>query len=417
MRYLIALFPVIPPRTWSEAAMSLGSRTPRTASGFAVLTLAALAGCHAMPVARVAPSPNRPQSTLATASRAALLSATVAMDPPSEMSSIEPVTSPASSLTLAATPDEPSTVASKPQPTPLLDAALERAKGLDDVGVAGRTKPSPPSEPSPDSTPPPEAGPPKPEPIAIAAATIPAAPAPTPDPVESKPKEPEPARPEDLWRDGVRRLGSLARAKLEQSGGSPAPSPWGLRARVLAWLAEPDLDPDLGHREADGVRAVLRALDEAPGEPPRRGDEVRSAVLVLEDKAPLEIVDLRLCSKVEKFGDFEPFEPPVRKAGQPVILYCEVDGLRFEQTSAGFRTRIAAQFEILPEGGGAPILARSLGTAEETCRRRRRDYYVAYRLVLPRPLPPGDYRFRLTVKDLTADRSASREVSFAIARD
>ncbi len=252
-------------------------------------------------------------------------------------------------------------------------------------------------------------------------ATTPAA-GPRADRVEPKPaKEPEPARPEDLWRDGVRRLVGLARARLEQSpaGGSTAtaPSPWGLRARVLAWLAEPDIDPDFGQHEADGVRAVLRALDDAPAPSPSRGDEVRAAVQVIEDKAPLEIVDLRLCSKVDGFGDFESFEPPVRKAGQPVILYCELDGLRFEQTSAGFRTRIATQLEILPEGGGPPILTRSLSTAEETCRRRRRDYYIAYKLVLPRPLPPGDYRIRVTEKDLTADRSATREVSFAIARD
>ena len=399
--------------------MTLGSRSLRAGSGFAVLmTIATLAGCRGMPVAGIAPSPNRPQSTLASASRAALLSATVAMDPPAEMSSIEPVKTSPSSLTLASDPEEPVRPGPiKPEPTPLLDAALERAKGIDERTASETTKPPTPAEPSPGPIEPPAAIPPKPEPVAVAVAPSPPAPVPNNDQVEPKAREPEPARPEDLWRDGVRRLGGLARAKLEQSGGSNPPSPWGLRARVLAWLAEPDLDPDLGQREADGVRAVLRALDDAPGESPRRGQDVRSAVVVLEDKAPLEIVDLRACSKVDGFGDFEAFEPPVRKAGQEIVLYCEVDGLRFEQTSAGFRTRIAAQLEILPEGGGPPIQARSLSTAEETCRRRRRDYYVAYKLVLPRPLAPGDYRIRLTAKDLTADRSATREVAFAIAKD
>ena len=208
---------------------------------------------------------------------------------------------------------------------------------------------------------------------------------------------------------------SLAKARVEQSGGSG--TPWGLRARVLSWLAEPDIDPDHGQIEADGVRAVLRVLDEAPAEGHRRGDEVRAAVQAIEDRAPLEIVDLRLCSKVERFGDFEPFDPPVRKAGQPVIIYSEVDGIQHEATSGGFRTRLAAQVEIVAEGGGSPILTRSLGTAEEVCRRRRRDYYIAYKLVLPRPLAPGEYRLRLTEKDLTSDRSATRDVAFAIARD
>ena len=390
--------------------MTLGSRTRRINWGLAASTIVSMVGCHAMPLSKLAPLPNRPQSALASVGRAALLPATVAMDPPSEMSSIEPVGTAPASLTRAENPAGPPREKDKLVPTPLLDAALERAKGIEEksaIDVAPQpTPPAPPIEPSTIQPPPIKA-----EPMPTIAPATP----PQPAPVEPAPKEPEPARPEEVWREGVRKLGSLARAKLEQSEGSA--SPWGLRARVLSWLAEPDIDPELGHREGDGVRAVLRALDEPPGESPRRGDEVRSAVLVLEDKAPLEIVDLRLCARVEGFGDFEPFEPAVRQAGTKVVLYCEFDGLRFEQTSNGFRTKVASQLEILPEGGGSPIWTRPLKTAEETCRRRRRDYYIAYLLILPPELTPGNYRIRLTGKDLTSDRSASREVPFAIARD
>ena len=395
--------------------MTLGSRTRRVASGFAAGVLVALAGCHAMPVDRIA-LPNRPQSTLASAGRATLLAATVAMDPPSEMSSIEPVAINPASIT-------PAQDAGKPAPTPLLDAALVRARGLDGAGSA------PPREATEPPTSVPSAGPPAPAPaplptpapalISSVEFPVMATPAPSPKaPAEEHAGEAEPARPEDLWRDGVRKLAGLARARLEQApaGGSGSPS-WALRARVLSWLAEPDLDPELGHREADGVRAVLRALDDASGESTRRGDEVRSAVVALEDRAPLEITDLRFVARVDGFGDFTALAPPIHKAGQEVILYCELDGLRFEQSAAGFRTRIGAQLEILPQGGGPAIHTRPLAVAEETCRRRRRDYYVAYKLLLPRPIEPGDYRLRLTAKDLNSDRSTAHEVAFAIVRD
>jgi hypothetical protein len=388
--------------------MTLGNRTWRVASGLAILTIVALTGCHAMPLSRLEDGPNRPQS-LASASRATLLSATVAMDPPSEMSSIEPVlTSPAN-----LTPAEPTAQTA----TPLLDAALQKTKGLDEPPVPEPASTPAPAEPQ--APPPsalfsaplpiefPSATPPKTESVAVTSNTA---------PTEASPKkETEPARPEDLWREGVRKLNSLARAKLEQAGGST--TPWTLRARVLSWLAEPDIDPELDQHEAEGIRAVLRALDDPPGDANRKGATVRSAVLVLEDKAPLEIVDLKLCSRVEKFGDFEPFDPPIRKAGQRVILYCEIDGLKFEQTAAGFRTRVAGQLEIVPEAGGPPVFAKQFATAEETCRRRRRDYYIAYVLELPRPLTPGDYRIRLTEKDLASDRTATREVGFVIAKD
>ena len=217
----------------------------------------------------------------------------------------------------------------KAAPTPLLDAALERAKGLDESGdrrtrrPMGRTY----REPAQPAPPPPRFGSvrsarelrtrssslrsirPNPRGPRERCSRRGVARLRSPRPKTQEPgPEPEPSRLEDLWRDGVRRLGSLARGRLEQqSGSSNSASPWSLRARILAWLAEPDIDPELGQRDSDGVRTVLRALDEPPTESPRRGEDVRSAVLVLEDKAPLEIVDLRLCSKVDGFGDFEPF--------------------------------------------------------------------------------------------------------------
>jgi len=387
-----------------KGPMTPGSLYRRTATGFAALTIAALAGCHAGPVARVAPMANRPQSALASAGRAALLPATVAMEPPAEMSSIEPVSSGANTEPSPGRLELPKVATAPQAPTPLLDAALEKARGIEAMVAEEMAKPPTPPNPTATPSPSPPADPPRAVPVAAAPAEAPR---------EARPAEPP--RPEELWRDGVRKLAGLARARLDQPDGPG--STWGLRARVLAWLSEPDIDPDLGQHEADGVRAVLRALGDAPAEAPRRGDEVRTAVMVLEDRAPLEIVDLRLCSKVERFGDFETFDPPVRKAGQAVVIYSEVDGLHYEPTSAGFRTRLTAQVEIVPEGGGPPVLTRALGTADEVCRRRRRDYCIAYLLILPKSLPTGGYRLRLTHKDLTADRSATREVAFAIARE
>lgn len=381
--------------------MTSGSRTRRAAGGVAALTIAALAGCHGgVQVARIATAPNRPQSVLATAGRAALLPATVALDTPSEMSSIEP-----SASAIGSTEPAPAlarhSAESAPAPTPLLDAALVRSKVISDIVVNEMAGPA--DLPTVARQPATEARPAAVEP-------------PEPPRVSARdPVPPDPLRPEEIWRDEIRQLVTLARSRREQPGGDAGT--WNLRARVLDWLAEPEIDPDLGQREPDGVRAVLRALGD-PATPSRtRGDELRTAVEVLEDKAPLELTELRLCSRVETFGDYEPYDPPVRKAGQSVVVYSEVDGLRHESTSAGFRTRLSGQVEIVSEDGGALVLALPYGPAEEVCRRRRRDYFVPYRLVLPRTIPPGNYRLRLILKDLLADRTASREVAFAIIRD
>jgi hypothetical protein len=61
-------------------------------------------------------------------------------------------------------------------------------------------------------------------------------------------------------------------------------------------------------------------------------------------------------------------------------------------------------------------MGRSLGTGEDTCPRRRRDYFISYMYTIPRTLAAGRYTLRLTEKDLIADRSAAREVPIAIVR-
>ncbi len=424
--------------------MTPGSRSRRIAvrsagGAVAALALVAAAGCHGIPIARVAPAPNRPQTTLGAMGRAALLPATVALDVPSEMSSIDPSNSssgtvtPASAIEGGATtradlistegPSAPKGGAEPLPPTPLLDEALVRARSRGELAndtdsLAGANLPQPaPSLPGEVIAPEP-----LPEVVVVPASAASTSPAPEPKPAEVVPA---PIAPEELWRDGVRKLVGLARSKQEQGGtgtgtGSGA-EPWGLRARVLAWLAEPDIDPDLGQRDADTVRAVLRALQATASGDPRadahnRGNDVRAAVQTLEAKAPLELVDLQLCSKVERFGDFTPFDPPARRAGERVVIYCEVDGLHHETTSGGFQTRLAGRLEIIPEAGG-PGIALPLETAEETFPRRRRDYYIAYLKELPRSLAPGQYTLRVTLKDVFGDHSASRGMPLTIVRD
>ena len=414
--------------------MTPGSRSRRIAREAAGGVVAALAlalgfGCNGLPIGRIAPAPNRPQTTLGKVGRAALLPATVALDVPSEMSPIDPSSSssgmvtPASAIGSEPRADLISTEAPDPapRPTPLLDAALVRAKIRGEVVDPAEPTAIPDlPQPAPSL---PTVGAVAPSSPSVGPEAVVGSPTPAPD-VRPIPPEaaPTPVAPEELWRDGVRKLVGLARLKQEQAGiGNGGAEPWGLRARVLAWLAEPDIDPDLGQRDSDTVRSVLRALQvttagDGRGDTHTRGDDVRTAVQTLEAKAPLELVDLRLCSKVDAFGDFTLFDSPGRRAGERVIIYCEVDGVHHEPTSRGFQTRLAGRLEIIPDDGG-PSIAAPFGPVEETLPRRRRDYCINYLKELPRDLVPGQYTVRITLTDVFAERSTTRVVPLTIVRD
>jgi hypothetical protein len=145
-------------------------------------------------------------------------------------------------------------------------------------------------------------------------------------------------------------------------------------------------------------------------------DDARSSVRAADDPEPFGIGKLRLCRKVNGFGSFESMEPYHVKAGQRILVYCEMTGMQYEAKDAAFVSRLSSKIEISSAAGGAVVWTRELGPAEDICGSRRHDYYVNYRVDVPQNLAPGAYRLRVTQSDLVAHRTTSADLSFDIAR-
>jgi hypothetical protein len=205
----------------------------------------------------------------------------------------------------------------------------------------------------------------------------------------------EPAASAESWSGGLERLRRLVRAQSADRD-----DVWRLRGQLLGWLDETAGESDPG--------TLWRTVK------PDDAEDIRRVVRLLEAQAPLEITDLRLCRKVNGFGSFEPIDPSACKPGQAVIVYCEMAGLHYEEAGEMVRSRLSSQVEIVSSRGGKPIWDQTLGTADDLCRRRRRDYYVCYRITLPETLAAGSYEFRLTQEDLVAGRSTSLAIPLTI---
>jgi hypothetical protein len=91
-----------------------------------------------------------------------------------------------------------------------------------------------------------------------------------------------------------------------------------------------------------------------------------------------------------------------------------MSGLKYEPVSGGFRSQLASHVELIARGSGRPAWSQDLGTAEDVCRRRRRDYYVNYRLTFPSNLAPGPYELRVTQTDLNSDHSVTSTLEIEI---
>ncbi len=318
-------------------------------------------------------------------------------------------------------------------PTPLLDAIAERAKGgakVDVVALVDNAKPEVKSKndpPAPEVTASPpivlpsqDAEPSDKEPVAVDSASSHVDPS---DTVKDKnqltakvdappepPQKPEPPAPQVVWRDGLEQLRELARGELGK--GDPLPGNWTLRLALLDWMSG-----NVGDQRDTLWRTLLAPFSHASlPNGAERAAEVRSAVDALEAMAPLEITELKLCRKVTGFGSYETLEPIACKAGRAVIVYCEMSGVRYEAVSEGYRSRLSAEVELRPVDNGKPPWKHDLGLAEDCCRKRRRDYYVNYRLDLPEDLPAGPYELRLTQTDLVTNQTHSNVMPMTVVR-
>ncbi len=241
-----------------------------------------------------------------------------------------------------------------------------------------------------------------------------AGPAPT-----STPKPATPDSAETLEEPG--RLPILFAAETapeEQSPGSitPAPATDGGKIAPMteATGREPadDAGPDpskAGERDGKPDQSTERVAD-----PPRPDEDDQASAPATQERPRPGIAELRLCGQIHRFGEFEPLDSTALKAGQPVLVYCELTDLEYETRSDDFVSRLASHVELRPESGGAIVWEQSLPTAVDVCHRRRHDYFVSYRIYLPRSLEPGSYRLRLIQTDLVAGRTTSAEIPMTI---
>ncbi len=192
---------------------------------------------------------------------------------------------------------------------------------------------------------------------------------------------------------------------------------WQDRAETLDQLAS---EGPTGHgNEGKSLEAVMAVLAE-PRESTASGQEASGPLESADEPEtpqPLAIADLRFCRRVEGFGHYEDVKTTTFSPGEIVTLYCEMEGVTYQPEEEDFVSKLASSAAILPREGETPVWERTLGIAQETCRRPRRDYFVNYQFALPMSgrLDPGNYRLRLSQTDSLTGKTVSAVVPFSIS--
>ncbi len=139
----------------------------------------------------------------------------------------------------------------------------------------------------------------------------------------------------------------------------------------------------------------------------------RRVMTHLESASPLQLQNLEFIQSVESFGQFKAFASHDFQPQQEVLLYVEVDNFSSRDTGSQFETVLQSNYEIYDQAGRR-IDARQFPEVKDTCRVRRRDFYVPYRIYMPENIAPGTYRLELTVRDPAADKFGQASIEFRI---
>ena len=143
---------------------------------------------------------------------------------------------------------------------------------------------------------------------------------------------------------------------------------------------------------------------------------VRTASRQLQPLSAMKIRRMNFCDRIEGFGNFSVLPSSEFNAGQPLLLYAEIENYKSELTDDGhYRSEFAARIEFIRDGETEPNASRTIQLPEiaDRCTAERTDYFQSYELTIP-ALSPGRYTLRLRVADQLSLQTATLDLPFDI---
>lgn len=158
--------------------------------------------------------------------------------------------------------------------------------------------------------------------------------------------------------------------------------------------------PDPGHRATETIT------------------QLRAAIEKLKPESRLQLRNATFSHKINSFGNYERFDRDEFIAGQPVLVYAEVQNFASEMGTEGlYRTRLRSSIEVhrVERGRSSEVVhTQQIPATEDTCRNLRQDYFLGYILDLPANLSPGPHVLKLMVEDELSHRVSTASLNFVV---
>ncbi|HEV8293621.1 MAG TPA: hypothetical protein VGP94_16925 [Tepidisphaeraceae bacterium] len=133
----------------------------------------------------------------------------------------------------------------------------------------------------------------------------------------------------------------------------------------------------------------------------------------LRAQADLRIPSLALCTRVDGFGNYEPITHLFANREYPVILYCEIENFSSHLSANKYWETNLTQECLLYNASGQRIWEDKRTAIADTCRNRRRDFFVVKMIRIP-PLAAGQYSLKISITDPQSNRGTQATLPLQI---
>lgn len=140
---------------------------------------------------------------------------------------------------------------------------------------------------------------------------------------------------------------------------------------------------------------------------------IRLAADHLANISTLDVRNVAFCSKVESYGRFDEFKAYGFQPGQEVLLYVEVQNFAVASTGDRHETELQGEYTIF-DAAGQRVANTVLPLDKQASKNRRHDYFIAYRVFMPKTIEQGHYTLQLTIEDVKGSKSNQASVEFWI---
>ena len=183
-------------------------------------------------------------------------------------------------------------------------------------------------------------------------------------------------------------------------------------------LTESDLK-DIAPAEAEVLRiyqAMFNQFGNALGRDGNRKTDLdlieaeysRLAALFGEREKKPEISKLVLCRDVGGFGIYDPFTGHQfpRKSMPLIQVYAELAHFAPQMEDARYVMRFSEELALLNANDESEVWKQHPVMSTDTSRSRKRDFFLAHYLRIPRSVEAGKYKVRVTITDQTTGAKA-----------